>query len=445
VRLRTRLVYAGRAIVGAVAVALTAMLALGGEWSAWNIGASLLILAAISATVSGVLKWVAGPLPERIEALVESVSSTEPGRIPGTTDPDLGSVSRALQLREEMRSAREQQIAADLERVREVISASPAGVLVTDERGRIEMVNPSLEHFFEVRYPCVGSRPIEAVDVAEIQLIVEEVLDRGETASRALAHGELDVEIHALPMSKGVLVLVRDISEFRRQERARSDFIANVSHELRTPIAAVNGYADALLADREGLDPFVAQMVEVIERNGRRLHRLFEGLLRLYRVEARAAELPVELQLLGPTLQEAVVTAVDQANERKQSFTTTCPPDLRAVFNTEALIAIVGNLAANASNYTPEEGAITVTASEESNEFVRIDVTDNGVGIDQAHLRRVFERFYRIDDARTGGKGTGIGLAIVKHLAEASGLRISVESTRGKGSTFSVFLPRQQR
>ncbi|MCA9490617.1 MAG: histidine kinase, partial [Myxococcales bacterium] len=232
-----------------------------------------------------------------------------------------------------------------------------------------------------------------------------------------------------------------DVTELRKADQVRRDFVANVSHELRTPVAATLGYLDLVLADRDRLPPEVVPLLETADRNARRLRDLFEDLLRLHRIEVRRRELPLRSHRLHPILVEATGTARDKATMRGQSFELDCPEDLMARVNPEALSAMVGNLASNASSYTLEGGHVRVVARPEGDR-VRIDVIDDGIGIAERHHERVFERFYRVDDARSRkAGGTGLGLAIVKHYALASRCQLSLVSQEGKGSTFTLHLP----
>jgi two-component system phosphate regulon sensor histidine kinase PhoR len=241
------------------------------------------------------------------------------------------------------------------------------------------------------------------------------------------------------------MVIVENLTSYRRTERARTDFVANVSHELRTPIATIMGYAETLLDDAQHLDPEVAAQVEVIRRNGQRLRDLFEDLLVLSRIEARSGDLPLTLQRLEPLLEEAVLPAAEIAVARGVEFSLECDPELAARVNAEALGPMVGNLASNASKYTPAGGHVCVVARQ-VDDGVLVEVHDDGVGIDPIHHDRIFERFYRVDEGRSREVGgTGLGLAIVKHLARATGCSLSMESAVGQGSVFRVLIPGEER
>ena len=326
---------------------------------------------------------------------------------------------------------------------RSLVRASPNGVMVTDESGKIILLNPAFSSFVSIRGDGLGMRPIEAVPLAEVQQTVDRVL-AGETVEGVpCLAGTRDLVVRGVPMREGALVIAMDVTEFKAVERARTDFVANVSHELRTPIASILGYTETLLADPSRLEPSDLRLVEGAHRNGARLRSLFEDLLTLHRIEVRRGDLPLRDENACHLLQNAVISAADQAHQRGLAFVLDCDEAMTVTCSAEALSAIVGNLAANAVAYTREGGTVTVVATELDDE-VRIDVRDTGIGIPARHLERIFERFYRVDDGRARRKGgTGLGLAIVKHLARASRCKVTVTSEVDVGSVFTVHVPKK--
>ncbi len=324
-----------------------------------------------------------------------------------------------------------------------LLESSPSGILVTGPAGKIRYLNATFEALVRLRVDPVGHLPIEAVRVAEVQTVVDRALAGQPSTDVPCVADPYELLLQAAPLADGgALVLAQDMTRFRLAERARTDFVANVSHELRTPLTAILGFAETLVEDRDRLPADAHPLLDRIYRNARRLRDLFEDLLTLSRIEARRGELPIVPQQLRPILAEALASAADLAHERRQSFELRCKRSLMAPVNPEALSTIVSNLVMNACHYTPEGGAITVSVAQMDTE-VRIDVVDDGIGIDPTHHQRIFERFYRVDEGRSRRKGgTGLGLAIVKHMAMASGARITLTSTHGMGSTFSLHIPR---
>jgi two-component system phosphate regulon sensor histidine kinase PhoR len=385
------------------------------------------------------------PAIQRLDVLTASVQAmNESGTIqnvPVLGDVDGAPLARALNELLDSQAARAEAQEADVRLLASLFDRSPNGVLVCREDGRIRMLNPAFREMFEPRSEPEGRLPIEVFGVPEVQDLVELAL-----------RGEAEDEVRTVPGARAVVlrpilteggevgVLAQDVSRYRAAERARTDFVANVSHELRTPMAALLGYAETLQADLDRMPDDVRPLVEALARNSRRLRDTFEGLMHLARVEARMRELSLEVVRLEPLLVQAVLPAVDAAGRKGLTFELICDPDVGVRTHAEAFDVILSNLAMNAVKYTAE-GGIIVRVSRES-ELVRIDVTDTGIGIDAAHQERIFERFFRVDDGRTREiGGTGLGLAMVKHLALATGARLSVESTPGEGSTFSVRLP----
>ncbi len=364
----------------------------------------------------------------RIRALVE-------GR-----DEELASAVGALleEVEEERRALRR-----DASVGARVLELSRMGVVLVDPRGDVAYINPKGRAMLEPRAEPVGRRPIETVPLAELQEAVSSVLRGGEIEGLECSTGRRDLVIAATSLADGgALVMIRDITHKREAQRARTDFVANVSHELRTPVAAIMGYAETLIMEKARIPPDLVPMVDKIDRNARRLRDLFEDLLQLHRIEARRRQLPLSVQPLRPILEEAVIGAADRASQNGLEFDLRCPPTLRARCNAEALRTIVANLASNAVSYTPKGGAVAVVGTESEQE-VLVKVIDDGIGIDRRHHKRIFERFYRVDAARSRRLGgTGLGLALVKHLALASRCRVTVESASGRGSTFTVHLPK---
>ncbi len=241
----------------------------------------------------------------------------------------------------------------------------------------------------------------------------------------------------------GALVVLHDITRVRRLEIIRRDFVANVSHELRTPITSIKGFVETLvhenLEDREQSLRFLAIVLKQVNR----LDAIIEDLLLLSRIERGAEEQTVELadECLVDVLRSAVEMCQKKAAEKQIGLEVECPAGLVAEINAPLLEQAVVNLIDNAVKYSPNNGAVRITAEQRGGELV-IGVEDAGCGIAPKHLPRLFERFYRVDKARSRELGgTGLGLAIVKHIVTAHKGSVRVESTVGKGSVFFIHLP----
>jgi two-component system, OmpR family, phosphate regulon sensor histidine kinase PhoR len=237
---------------------------------------------------------------------------------------------------------------------------------------------------------------------------------------------------------------MHDITDLRRADRIRRDFVANVSHELRTPLTAVRGYVEALLDD--GTEPAdVRRFLEIIGRHTLRMERLVRDLLRLARLDAGQEALE-HVPCAVESLFSGVITELASAlDAREQTVDERVAPDATTVSGDPAkLHDALRNLLENATNYAPE-GSIITMASERRGARIRLTVSDSGPGIPEADLPRVFERFYRVDKSRTRGSrdpgGTGLGLAIVKHLIELHGGRVTAANRPEGGAVFTVELP----
>jgi two-component system phosphate regulon sensor histidine kinase PhoR len=244
----------------------------------------------------------------------------------------------------------------------------------------------------------------------------------------------------------GVLIILNDVTELRRLESIRSDFAANVSHELRTPITNIKGYVETMLEmDAAGPDADqLRRFLGVVKANADRLAAIVEDILALTRLEQPRAQDSLERECAPvERLLQAVAAQFEPAAAAKRiTLANAAPSGLGVLVHRHLAEQAVGNLLSNAINYSPGETTVTLSAAPAPDGLVRISVADQGPGIAREHLTRIFERFYRVDRARSRALGgTGLGLAIVKHVALVHGGRVEVESEPGRGSTFHLFLP----
>ena len=365
-------------------------------------------------------------------------------------DDELGELARAL---DELAEGLAQSLRArELERDRlgAILEAMAEGVLVTDEQGLVVVANRAMREMFLVGREVVGRTPLDAIRSAHLHDLIElgartheratTEFDMGEPNARRVIARVAPVE-HA---GASVVVVLSDVTELRRLETVRRDFVANVSHELRTPIAAVRAAAETLSDGALRRPDDAAEFVSIIERHAARLHRLVEDLLQLSRIEARQVDLEPEVASVdvGALLTGVVTLLRSSAEHKKVSLHVDVPPSLPKVSTSaRGLDSIVFNLLDNAIKYSRDGGEVRVTADAKSGS-IELAVRDNGPGIAPRHLSRIFERFYRVDTGRSRELGgTGLGLAIVKNLAEALGGSVSVQSEVGRGSVFTVVIP----
>jgi two-component system, OmpR family, phosphate regulon sensor histidine kinase PhoR len=331
-----------------------------------------------------------------------------------------------------------------------ILRSMAEGVAVISVNQRLSFCNEAFLAALSIEKAWLD-RPIAEV-IPQVGLLnaAREVLSGSDTVRSELVVGTIRTKsfaVTAAPVRSssspaGAVMVLHDITELRRLERARRDFVANVSHEFRTPLTAIQGFADTLLGgaleDVQNRERFL----EIIRSNAERLSRLTNDLLRLSQIEAGQLQLNFHSVSLPEIIDPCVENIRIQAEQKGILIDTECNESLPPVHgDCHALQEILQNILDNAVRYTPTGGKIQVRASR-TPEFAVIRVEDTGIGIPKEHQGRIFERFYRADTARSRELGgTGLGLSIAKHLVEIHGGHIDVESEVGKGSTFSVYLP----
>lgn len=346
---------------------------------------------------------------------------------------------------------RVQEVNTGKSRFEAVLLSMFEGVMVVDAGGRIILMNPTLKDFLCVHQDPKGKKPLEIVRNIEIQEIADNALQlKNGVESRqisVLTPEEKILLVHAAPViqdgkTEGVVLVFHDISALRRLEKMRQDFVANVSHELRTPVSSIKGYAETLLEGALEDKDNARDFLKIICSDADRLARLIEDLLDLSRIESGKLKLNLNRMDLGPLIQNAVSGFRGPLKARSLSVRLDIQKDLPQVLADKGLIAqVLSNLIDNSIKYNNENGQIAISVFE-ADRYARVDISDTGIGIPQEDMARIFERFYRVDKARSRELGgTGLGLSIVKHIIQAHHGEISVSSALGKGSTFSFTLP----
>nr|HEV7953714.1 ATP-binding protein [Candidatus Acidoferrales bacterium] len=298
-----------------------------------------------------------------------------------------------------------------------------------------------------------GRRLVELVRQTELLGVVKRALTSEERVESEVTVGTVRVRTFAVTAAPvraseeggtaiGAVLVLHDISELRRLERVRQDFVANVSHEFKTPLTAIRGFAETLLGGALDDVDHRVRFVEIIQDHAERLTRLTDDLLKLSTIEAGKMEL--ELLTVSPPelLKMCADTASFAAKKKQQTIKIECARDLPSVRGDSGRLRdVLQNLLDNAVQYTPAGGHIVASAARDGDEIV-FTVADNGIGIPQAEQERIFERFYRVDEGRSREVGgTGLGLSIARHIAEAHGGRVWVESAIGQGSRFHFSVP----
>ena len=340
-------------------------------------------------------------------------------------------------------------LTAGQERVRAMVAGMVEGVIAVDDQERMVFSNHAARRLLGLDDQDSDPTSWQDGHLAGLVQLVNQVRDSGLPAGRELELSESDdtAIVHAKAdsfhdgESVGVVVVLNDVSEIRRLERVRRDFVANVSHELKTPLTSIRGYVEALLDGAIEDEVRSVRFLEIIEKNVLRLNHLVMDLLSLARIEENLDGPVLQPMELVGFVEEGIRQRESAAMGREQRLSMKClEGTLLVLADREAVRQIFDNLLDNALKYTPTGGEIVVSLRRSGGKAV-LAVTDNGIGIPAADQARIFERFYRVDKARSlEVGGTGLGLSIVKHLVQCLDGTIELDSTPGLGSTFRVFL-----
>jgi len=363
-------------------------------------------------------------------------------------DDELGIVARVLDETVENLAARISELARDRGRMAAILAGMVEGVIVVDPQGRLQLANDAARQMLRLDDLAVGRHYIEIIRHPAIKTLVAASLAGGAPTSVELSpprDPSRTLTARSAPSpaggGHGVIVVLHDISELRHADQVRRDFVANVSHELRTPLTAVRGYLEAL-GEPDVTVEERQRFLDILTTNTRRMERLVRDLLRLARLDA--GQESVELVECDPReLLQSVIADLDPSLQtRRQSVAISVAAGAEKVTaDISKLHDVLRNLIANASTYAPEGSTIRVAIGRAA-DWMRITIADEGPGIPEDDLPRIFERFYRVDKSRARDPGgTGLGLAIVKHLVELHGGHVGVENAATGGARFTIELP----
>lgn len=379
-------------------------------------------------------------------------------------DDELGDLARILNETAVRLEATIRSLTEERNRSAAILRSMVEGIAVVDVRERVTFCNQAFSKIWNVGPAGIEGKPaIEVMRQTHILELIHQAL-----SGEGTLHGEISLgaaqprnfsvtvapirsfndvitgsEVHQKNETFGAVVVLHEITDLRRLEQVRRDFVANVSHELRTPLTAIQGFAETLLTGALEDQKNNRHFVEVIRNHAARLSRLTDDLLKLSRIEAGKLDMDFQAVDIEALIGAAVESARAAASQKQLSITVVdVPRNLSGILGDASLLReVMRNLLDNAIQYTPAGGGINVSAARIEG-FVVITVADTGIGIPQSDQVRIFERFYRVDAARSREVGgTGLGLAIAKHIVEAHGGQIWVESTIAEGSQFHFSLP----
>jgi two-component system phosphate regulon sensor histidine kinase PhoR len=359
---------------------------------------------------------------------------------------ELGTVARALDDTVLQLGGRIEELSRDRARMEAILTGMVEGVLVVDRHGHLQLVNRAAQQMLRVDSSANGRPYLEVIRHPDIAAQLTAALGVEQTGGQELTLARdpgRTLLTRAAPVtgpSGGAVLVLHDITDLRRADQIRRDFVANVSHELRTPLTAIRGYVEALLdgpSDAESTRRFL----EIIARHSTRMERLVKDLLRLARLDARQEILETARCDIRQIFSAVTADLSPSIEAKQQRVRLDVDPDARQVDGDPAkLHDIVRNLVENAVNYSPEGTEVHLSAAQQNGTYT-ITVADSGPGIPADDLTRVFERFYRVDKSRSRPGGTGLGLAIVKHLVELHrGEAVAANRPEG-GAVFTVKLP----
>ncbi|MBX3122703.1 MAG: HAMP domain-containing protein [Nitrospira sp.] len=419
-------------------------------------GAAFLLAMVLSLWVS---RNLTKPLSEMAAAARQLAAGTPGIRLTVSSSDEVGLLARTLNQMTDQLETKIKEVSDDRAQLLAMLIAMVEGVMVLDYRGTVVQVNPALERMFALELTeSRGRHYAELIRHEGLTALVSAVLQTrsGQGGEITLSPSGSCLRVEASiaggnrEQEACAVFVFHDITELRRLEKIRKDFVANVSHELRTPLTSIKGYVEALLDGGKDDPSTAAAFLEIIMRQSNRLNLILDDLLQLSQIESGQVLFrrePVELRAL---LERTVAVIKPLADKKHHTIELSLPDEYVVVEgDEERLVQVFINLLENAVKYTPDQGRISMAIRQATQSrtasprpMIEIVVADSGIGIPEADRPRVFERFYRVDKARSRELGgTGLGLAIVKHIVEAHSGHVWVEGNAPRGSRFVVHLP----
>ncbi|ABZ84636.1 signal transduction histidine kinase, putative [Heliomicrobium modesticaldum Ice1] len=405
---------------------------------------------------TGVVFYWSGQLAKTLEEYTRVVHRLEAGH--GAChylmdQPDeLGRLARAIHQTVETVRTKIHQLSQDKTKFETILESMIEGVVGFDHMGRILLMNSAAEQMLRVQSERVrGKLLLEAFRHRELEGLLTQALNTGKAQKKQMQlwpNKPQTFRVQVVPVWTdqrrllGAAMVIDDVTEVRRLEQMRTEFVANVSHELRTPLTSIKGFVETLLDGALDDTKVARRFLSIINEETQRLQRLIEDLLQLSRIESQLGRVVEGQSYLEPEIQRVRNLLEPIAADKRIALQVDVETNLPLLpLSPDNLKQVLVNLTENAIKYTPEGGQVSVRATRGCDSVI-LEVQDTGIGIPEESLPRIFERFYRVDKARSRELGgTGLGLAIVKHIIERSGGRVTVQSKVGVGSTFTVTFP----
>jgi two-component system phosphate regulon sensor histidine kinase PhoR len=419
-----------------------------------NIVLSVVIVAIFAAGVSLVLsRKISQPIAQMKETAQRFASGQFELRVPIPRQMELAELAQSLNEMARQLQDRINTITRQRNEVEAILSSMTEGVLAVDAGGYIVSINRAAAKFLNTDPTEAKGRTVEqVVRNSDFQEFIHGILNEEHPSQREVVlSGQKDriVRLNGTALTdsqnnrSGAVVVISDMTRMRRLEDVRRDFVANVSHELRTPITSIKGFAETLLEGALKEPEKAERFLQIIAKHSDRLNAIVEDLLSLSSLEvgSQTRKITFESAPIRPVLDSVVAMSTIKAEDKDIAVEIDCGGEIHARINTVLLEQAVLNLVDNAVKYSEPKSRVRIEARKES-DMITIAVRDSGCGIAREHQHRIFERFYVVDKSRSRKLGgTGLGLAIVKHIAEVHGGYVTLESSPGSGSTFTIHLP----
>ncbi|WZX99311.1 ATP-binding protein [Bacillus sp. FSL W7-1360] len=451
-------IYEGEQRVGYVQVGvLSSSLSALNQAGWWAIGGSFFFAIVImTMLIIKITRQMVQPIEDATKAAIRLAEGDYKIRTYEVGNHELGLLGRSINVLAYNLQQLSRRHQAQQEQMATLIDHMGSALLFMDVRGDIVMLNQTAEHVFDVRSSDWLGQPYhKVVDSESLVQFIQSIYSSEEKSREQIEWTKhfytRTYDVYGAPVLtksarlRGVTIVLHDVTEQKKLEQVRKDFVANVSHELKTPVTSIKGFAETLLDGALQEAQLAEQFTEIIWKESDRLQTLIADLLELSHIEHAHFALKLTPVVLADIVDEVKTLLLAKAEEKDIHLSVVTDGDTTIEADPQRVKQILLNLTSNAIAYTQPGGQVTMTIQEKE-DHVLLQVADTGIGIAAENLARVFERFYRVDrDRSRHSGGTGLGLAIVKHLAEAHQAKIAVESMLGKGSTFTVTFLKKHR